>query len=157
MKKLLFLFATSLIVLVSSCGQNAVKEINEKIQNGKDLTQDDYTVIIQYLDEALFANPLMNGQELGDDIEETIKINDEWKKKYGYVDIFSKVIMSVDPSEFNDKNKELLDKLNTKIAGDFSPINANEEIDENEEIESNVGAIELDYTYTDSTEFVEYY
>lgn len=119
MKKFLFLFAMCLMVLASSCSQNGPKEVSEKIQNGTELSQDDYTVIIQYLDEALKASPLMNEQALGDDIEASIKKADEWKRQYGYMEKFLEVILSVDPNSFNDKNKKLWDEINTKLAGDI--------------------------------------
>lgn len=115
MKKILLFFAACMMILATSCGGNGdAKAVYEKIENHQELSQDDYTVMIKYVDEALSSGLLMDDKEMSDqDMDEFIKKTDEWKKKYEYLQEFIGEIG--DGSKLDDKNKKLFEELNNKL------------------------------------------
>lgn len=121
MRKIIFLFAAFMMVIVSSCSGDS-KAVYEKIEKGQELTQDDYTVILEYLDDAMSSMPSVDTGEMNDDkrMDDFTKKTDEWNKKYEYT---QKFITALSEAEFenklNAKNKKLLDELNKKAEEAF--------------------------------------
>lgn len=115
MKKFLLFFAVCAMVIVTSCGGDQ-KSVYEKIQDGQELTQDDYTVMIEYLDDAMSSNPMMDEGAMSEisDMDAISKKLDEWKQKYEYMEEYNKVL-NANIDKLNDKNQKLLDEINEKL------------------------------------------
>lgn len=110
--------ALLLVVVMGSCGSKkpTAEDVNAKIQAGQELTQDDYTTLLDYVgDYASKAQEYYNiiNAAPNDSTPEYVKaFNDlaELYGKYPYLQTFRSCLQNVDASKFDDKNLELVNK-----------------------------------------------
>lgn len=119
MKKILMSLAVIAMAMLASCGGNDPKAINEKIQNGQELTMDDYTVMHEYVMEgskemAQVMQTAFTSEEEAADVDKKV---DELKKKYPYVETFENAIVDaslegkIDAATTQKWNEEVMELL----------------------------------------------
>lgn len=110
------LAAVALVVGLASCGNKvpSADEVAAKIDNGQELTQADYTAIIDYVGEyATKAQEYSNtlNMQPNDSTAEYIKVSDEWAAlyaKYPYLNKFRASLQNADMNQFDEKNQKLI-------------------------------------------------
>lgn len=126
MKKLILFLAAIVMLTVTACSHKPsdaeVDAVVAKIHIGTELSQDDYAVMLDYMESALneffecthkVAKAIEN-----EDQEKAIKIANgeayEYRRKYKYGEIFQNCI-SANHEEFDSSNLKKYEKLENKV------------------------------------------
>lgn len=122
MRKLVYFFSAILMLSIASCaGVGDCKDLYNKVQAGEELTQDDYSKMISYLETPLneTAN-LLAANATGVNVD-FAKIQDKLQKigeKYPYVQPFTQCLLlnadKLSPENLN-KFTELQNKMQKKL------------------------------------------
>lgn len=85
MKKFFICATVVVAALLTACGGGSSdpKAVHEKIENNKELTQDDYNTMFEYTYEA--TKYMVDLTKNNDDFEQTMKASEEYNQKYPYV------------------------------------------------------------------------
>lgn len=107
-----------LVAVMASCGSKipSAQQVASKIDNGQQLSQEDYTAMIDYVGE--YANKAQGyfntiNSQPNDSTAEYTKAADEMAalyQKYPYLDTFRKCLASADMSQFDTANQELINQ-----------------------------------------------
>ena len=115
MKKLLYFFSAVVIMALASCSSNAdYEQIDQKLANGDELTQADYSKMIDYVEAPLLETIALFKQATPDNLEELAKKGEEIKAKYPYADAFATALQQ-NTEKFDDENLKKFDALKEKI------------------------------------------
>lgn len=101
----------ALVLVLPSCGNSGAEAVNQKIDNKEELTQEDYTTMVNYLSEAVeFVEKQVN--ENGAKIDE---IDGMMEEKYPYCETFFKALGTAKDLDEANKQKvtDILGKLIT--------------------------------------------
>lgn len=114
MKKLLFLFCAVLAITFASCGNGGkdAQVIYEKIQAGETLSQDDYKVMIDYIEKPLLkaVDEIKDAKEVTD-LEKKFS---ELSEKFPYVQPFTQYLTS-HAYDLDEDNMEEFGKVLKKL------------------------------------------
>lgn len=106
--------AIMMAVMISCSGGNSdPKSIHEKITNGSELNQSDYSVMIDYMaDGAKKAIDVFNSES----IEDMTKFGEQLEKEYPYMQEFiMKLNEAAANGKLNSDNQKKLDKINEEF------------------------------------------
>lgn len=116
MKKLLFFMSVIMMAVMTSCSdaKSDPKSIHEKITNGSELNQSDYSVMIDYMaDGAKKAMDVFNSES---SIEDITKSGEQLEKEYPYMQEFIMKLNEVAANgKLNSDNQKKLDKINEEF------------------------------------------
>lgn len=109
MKKIIFALASILMLTVSACSSKAdPAAIHEKIEKGQDLSQSDYSVIIDYVIEANEA--VVKAIQNAKTVEDMTKFQKQYYIKYPYLTAYQ-AVLSNDEDKLDKENLKKLEKL----------------------------------------------
>ena len=113
MKKVLSLALLALVFILPSCGssQGNAESVNQKIEKGEQLSQEDYSVMLDYLTDAM-TSAEHKLKEIGDDKEKLKDFETQMHKNYPYSETFMKNLSSA--KDLDDANKKKLQELFAK-------------------------------------------
>lgn len=105
MKKLILILSVVFsLSLLGACGHNEdeYKTVYEKVQNNEDLTESDYNLMLDYIDEVISATGKVKSQKQLEELE----------KKFPYAEKFMSELQYGEPS---DELKSKLEKKAKKV------------------------------------------
>lgn len=109
-----------LLLFIAACSSDGAKKVADKINSGVTLSQEDYTVMIDYCGQyATEAQKYQNkidalpdtAQEATKDVEELASLSSE----YPYLDLFNKHIASCTKEEIGSANVDRINKYASLI------------------------------------------
>ncbi|MDE6444093.1 MAG: hypothetical protein K2K64_06715 [Muribaculaceae bacterium] len=102
-------------LLMAACGGKGADSVEQKIKSGSELTQSDYTEMIEYCgkfaEQAQSIQDKINSLPAADPSQGTL--TDEMaslSEKYPFLSTFSKKLANVSKEEIGEKNVELINK-----------------------------------------------
>ncbi len=113
MKKILSLALLALVFMLPSCSNTSGAEaVNQKIEKSEQLSQEDYSVMIDYLDNAMVTAE-KKVKEAGDDKEKFKSFEEDMSKEFPYTEAFMKALSSA--KDLDDTNKKKMQDLFSKL------------------------------------------
>ena len=118
MKIIKMLSMVAVVLLMAACGSNGAQSVEQKIKEGSQLTEADYTVMIEYcgnfakeaqvIQYKINALPADNAQQ-GSLEDQMASLAD----KYPYIGTFGQKLTNATKEEVGEKNVELMEKYSS--------------------------------------------